>query len=83
MGQLLSSASKMWNKQYKVIYIQDANEKFYPLKWPDTYSELLLALKVSFNYYPKNDVIIVDDVSEHPMSINSQQSFQALIPKHK
>jgi hypothetical protein len=83
MGNSFSYLIQIKRKQYKVIYIQDESEHFYPLNWPETYSELLLNLKIHFNFTPKNNVIVADDVSEHDMYVTSQASFQALIPKHK
>ena len=83
MGNYLSSYIPIIKSQYHVIYIQDIDSNFYPIKWPYTYEELLLCMQIQFDYIPLNNSLIVDDASDHLMNINSQSSFEALIPKYK
>jgi hypothetical protein len=66
-----------------VVYIQNRKGQTFGLVWPKLYSDLLLELKESFGFIPANDLLQVHDAWEEVMHVTNQQTFEALLPKHK
>jgi hypothetical protein len=67
----------------RIIYVQDENNRNFPLVWSKSYYDLLLHLKTTFNYVPYNDMLVVDDAADIEMCVKSQETFDALLPKYK
>jgi hypothetical protein len=72
-----------YQRYYKIIYLQDQRQRYYSIQWPDTFAELLQVLRLDFNYSPKDNKVLVDDISDHGMYVKSQTSFMGLVPKYK
>jgi len=78
MGGFLSS---VFQTEYRIIYTV-VGPSFYPLPWFRTYEELTTALNTHFNV-SKKTVLYFDDASGKRMRVFSEDTFRALLPKHR
>jgi hypothetical protein len=71
-------------KNYYNIYLEDSKQCVYPIQWPDTFAQLMKIINTKFDYYPDKNKLHIDDASSsEKVMINSELSYQALVPKHR
>jgi hypothetical protein len=84
MGQVYSLLQ--FQKNYYNIYLEDNEGNILCIKWPESLGQLLNIIDENYNYQPSSNILYVDDGmrdEKEKVIVNSEQAYQALVPKHK
>jgi len=95
MGDYWSKLGPDWSAQEVVaknIYIYDQQNRCYPVIWFRTYEDLIHHLYTHFQFTPMDQdleapgvnrlgTLIFTDATEVPVYVNSEASYQGLVPR--
>lgn len=84
MGQWISGHQQPG--EIRTIYIEEQHEKkIYPLRWPASYSLFRAELFQLFPHLQKTKPLEFkfEDASQRHVTVCSESTYQALVPKHK
>ena len=84
MGNLLNWKNQP--KEIRVIYVQDKTSKqVYPVQWSDSFAQFVMELHDLFPATKKLEKTKFQfkDASEFLVCVQSEATFQALVPRHK
>jgi len=71
----------MFSHSRFIMYLQDATGKFVPIEYPTTLCNLKQYLLQHYEY--EANTLLVQESSTHIMHISTENSYRALVPKHK
>ena len=84
MGNLISWRNQP--KEIRVIYVMEKQKKqIYPILWPDSFAQFVQELHQLFpaTKQLEKTKFIFRDACEFSVCVCSENTFQALVPKHK
>lgn len=84
MGNLLNWRSQA--KELRVIYVVEKNKRdVYPIQWPESFFEFVRELHTLFPATKRIEQTKFKfrDACEFSVTVTSENTFQALVPKHR